>query len=136
MSDVRKIHQFFFDFDGKTLHDYPIFVESQMLFKSQVGWRYRLWNSKNVKKMCRKFFPKLWPRYKQMLPIQQVDTGKYLVAHLLGGVVADLDVLIRCNLEKIVGCKPYVFDRCSRFGVIANDFFYVGLERLFWANGR
>ena len=61
-----------------------------------------------------------------MLPIQMLDVGKYLVADAIGGLVVDLDVLPRRPLEDIVGASPYVFDRCSRKGVTANDFFYVG----------
>ena len=43
------------------------------------------------------------------------------------GLIADLDVLPRCHVSKIVaGNMPYVFDRCSRQGIIANDFFDAG----------
>jgi len=29
-------------------------------------------------------------------------------------------------MDEVVGTSDYLFDRCSRKGVIANDFFYVG----------
>ena len=133
---IRRIHQFFLNFDGKRLHDYPIFVRSQELFKAQPGWKYKLWCEKQVGLLCRTRCPQLWPRYRRMLPIQRVDVAKYLVADAFGGLVADLDVLPRRPLDKVVGSSPYVFDRCSRKGVTANDFFFVGLLLLllllFW----
>jgi hypothetical protein len=36
-----------------------------------------------------------------------------------------LDVIPLAPLDSIVSGRPYVFDRCSRRGVVANDFFYV-----------
>lgn len=122
---IRRIHQFFFNFNGKALNDYPIFVASQALFKAQRGWKYKLWSERQVERLCRTRYPKLWPRYRRMLPIQQVDCGKYLVADAIGGLIADLDVLPRRALDEVVGTSDYVFDRCSRKGVIANDFFFV-----------
>jgi len=123
---IRRIHQFFFNFNNKRLHDYPIFVRSQELFKAQPGWKYKLWNEKQVELLCRTRYPQLWPRYRRMLPIQMLDVGKYLVADAVGGLCVDLDVLPRRPLEEVVGTSEYVFDRCSRKGVTANDFFYVG----------
>ena len=123
---IRRIHQFFFDFNGKRLQDYPIFMRSRALFEAQKGWKYKLWNERQIEHLCRTRYPKLWSRYRRMLPIQRVDTAKYLVADAIGGVIADLDVLSRRPLDEVVGASPYVFDRCSRKGIIANDFFYCG----------
>jgi len=53
-----------------------------------------------------------------------------LIADRYGGVVSDLDVLPLRPLDEIVGSSPYVFDRCSRKHIIANDFFYVGEKGL------
>ena len=58
--------------------------------------------------------------------MQRVDLAKYLVAHHVGGLVADLDVMPKCHVDDIIGDKLFVFDRCSRKHVVANDFFYIG----------
>ena len=36
------------------------------------------------------------------------------------------EALRKCSLDKIVGDRSYLFDRCSRQHVIANDFCHVG----------
>ena len=59
-------------------------------------------------------------------PIQRVDLAKYLVANFVGGLVVDLDVLPKCHVNVVIGEKMFVFDRCSRKHVVANDFFYIG----------
>ena len=41
-------------------------------------------------------------------------------------VIADLDVMPLRHLDEFIPTQPYLFDRCSRANVIANDFFYVG----------
>ena len=121
------IHQFFFRFNGKELRDYPMFVASHKAFKHARGWRYKLWNEKSVEHLCKSMYPQLWATYTRLrYPIQRVDLAKYMVADTFGGIISDLDVLPMCHVNKIVdGSTPYVFDRCSRHGIIANDFFYV-----------
>ena len=103
-----------------------MFVTSRALSEAEHGWTCKLWAERQVERLCRTRYPKLWPRYLKLLPIQQIDVAKYLVADAEGGIVADLDVLPRRSLDKVVGASDNVFDRCSRKGVIANDFFYVG----------
>ena len=124
---VRKIHQFFFQFEPlRTLEDYPIFVQSRKLWRGMGGWSYTLWDEALVEALVRKHCPDMLETYSSLrYPIQRVDLAKYLVAHHVGGVVVDLDVLPKCNVDDIIGDKPFVLDRCSRKHVIANDFFYV-----------
>ena len=133
---IRRIHQIFFDFgDGKSLHDYPFFVQSHNAFRSMPGWRYKLWDEAAVERLLRTRRPELWETYCSLgHPIMRVDMAKYLIADAVGGIVADLDVLPLCHLDAIIGDHPYVFDRCSRKHVVANDFFYVGSGGLpgFW----
>jgi mannosyltransferase OCH1-like enzyme len=133
---IRRIHQIFFDFgDGKCLQDYPMFVQSHNAFRSQPNWQYELWDEAAVERLLRTRRPELWDTYCSLEhPIMRVDFAKYLIADTFGGIVADLDVLPLCHLDDIVGDRPYVFDRCSRKHVVANDFFYVGPGGLpgFW----
>ena len=73
-----------------------------------------------------KHCPEMWQTYSALrYPIQRVDLAKYMVAHFVGGLIVDLDVLPKCHVDEIIGDKPFVFDRCSRKHVIANDFFYI-----------
>ena len=76
--------------------------------------------------------PEFSPTYESFkYPIQRLDIAKYLVAHHTGGLVADLDILPKCHADKIVGDGvPYLFDRCTRKRIVANDFFYVGAQGL------
>ena len=134
---IRRIHQIFFDFgDGKRRQDYQLFVQSHHAFTSFPGWRYKLWDDAAVERLIRARRPELWDTYGFLEhPIMRVDFAKYLIADAVGGIVADLDVLPLCHLDAIVGDRPsYVFDRCSRKHVVANDFFYVGSGGLpgFW----
>ena len=127
----RSIHQIFFDFNGKSLEDYPIFVASHEAFKNMPGFNYKLWNERAVDELCRERYPTLWPTYKNLpYKIQKVDLAKYLVADssARGSWVVDLDVVPQCPTLDVLleSDPPYVFDRCSRKHVIANDFFYVG----------
>ena len=123
----RTIHQIFFRFDGRSMRDYPVFVASHVAFKRMRGWTYKLWNEKDVEQLCRTHYPGLWKTYRGLkYDIQRVDVAKYLLADSLGGVIVDLDVIPLTHISNIVAGRPYVFDRCSRNGIIANDFFYVG----------
>ena len=120
------IHQIFFRFNGNEFRDYPVFVASHNAFKRMRGWRYKLWNEQDVEQLCRAQYPGLLETYRGLkYDIQRVDIAKYLIADSLGGVVVDLDVMPLTHISNIVADRPYVFDRCSRKGVVANDFFYV-----------
>ena len=122
----RTIHQIFFRFDGRSMRDYPVFVASHDAFKRMRGWTYKLWNEKDVEQLCRAQYPRLWKTYRGLkYDIQRVDIAKYLIADSLGGVVVDLDVMPLTHISNIIDGRPYVFDRCSRKGIIANDFFFV-----------
>jgi mannosyltransferase OCH1-like enzyme len=125
---IKRISQIFFDFgNGKRLKDYPFFVQSHRALKSFPGWRYKLWNEEAVERLIRTHRPELWDMYASLEhPIMCVDFAKLLIADVRGGIVADLDVLPLCHPDHIVGDRDYVFDRCSRPHVVANDFLYVG----------
>ena len=130
MECVRKIHQIFFKFDQRELHDYPIFVESHNAFRRMPGWEYRLWNEADVEHLCKSRYPQFWETYHSLkYNIMRVDAARYIIADTFPySVVADLDVLPLCHLDDFINMQPYVFDRCSRRGVVCNDFFYVGTE--------
>ena len=49
-------------------------------------------------------------------------------------LICDLDVLPLCHPDGIIADRDYVFDRCTRKGIVCNDIFYVknaGLPGLF-----
>ena len=123
----RTIHQIFFRFDARSMRDCPVFVASHNAFKQMRGWAYKLWNEKDVEQLCHARYPRLWKTYRGLkYDIQRVDIAKYLIADSVGGVVVVMDVMPLTHISNIVDGRPYVFDRCSRKGIIANDFFYVG----------
>ena len=129
MPAIRKIHQFFFDFGGgKVLADFPIFVESKNAWSTMEGWEYTLWTESMVETMIGTHCTEFMRTYESFkYPIQRLDLAKYLVGHYAGGLVVDLDVVPYCHVDKIVGDDvPYLFDRCTRKRIVANDFFYVG----------
>ncbi len=125
---IQKIHQVFFDFDGRKLTDYPIFVRSQRAYKDMKGWEYKLWNERAVDRLCRKKYPKLWPVYASLpYAISRVDLAKIMILDSEGGCVSDLDVIPRRPLSDVIGDGTrYLFDKCSRKHVIANDFMFAG----------
>ena len=133
---IRRIHHFFFDFgDGKTLSDFPIFVESKAAWSSMRGWEYTLWNETTARNLVETRRPEFLDTYDSFkYPIQRLDVAKYLVAHHIGGFVVDLDIvpLPKVRVDDILGrnSPPYLFDRCTRKGIVANDIFYVGVQGL------
>ena len=127
MPPVRRVHQIYFNFDGRALQDHPLFARSHDSFRGMRGWTYRLWDESSIEHLCKSKYPSLWGVYRRLkFPIQRVDLAKYMVLDTFGGVYADLDVLPKFHVGEIVGDRPYLFDWCSRRHVIANDFMFVG----------
>ena len=128
MECASKIHQIFFKFDHRELHDYPVFVESYNAFRRMPGWEYRLWNEEDVEHLCKRQYPRFWETYRTLkYDIMRVDAAKYMIADSFPySFIADLDVVPSCHLDEFINTQPYVFDRCSRRSVICNDFFFVG----------
>ena len=124
---IKRVHQLFFDFDGRKMEDFPLFLRSQESFHRMAdGWEYTLWGEAEIERLCRERYPAFWPTYNALpYKIQQLDAAKYMLLDT-GGLVSDLDVLVSAPLDEILGDAPYVFDRCSRKNVVANDFLYVG----------
>ena len=121
-----KVHQIFFNFDGKTLLETPIFAKSLAAFGQMQGWDHKLWNESDVDALIRKDYPEYLQLYRD-LPhaIQKVDVAKYAILNSCGGLYADLDVLPKYPLTEIIGNCDFLFDRDSRKGVVANDVIYV-----------
>ena len=126
---IKAIHQFYFDFGIGQLSDNRIFQQSNQEFQDMKGWTYKLWTESEVYHLCKTQFPDSINVYSSLIPIQRLDLAKYMVAHTYGGVIVDLDVLPLKHLDTFI-CQPYLFDRCSRKNIIANDFFYVGCQGL------
>ena len=132
MEQQRTVHQiFFFNFDDRTLQDYPVFVKSAEAWSSFSGWGYKLWNEADAEKLCQSTYPQLWETYRALrFPIQQVDLLKYMIADNFSRsgqetLVCDLDVLPLCHPDEIVADKDYMFDRCTRKGIVCNDILFV-----------
>ena len=121
-----KVHQIFFNFEGKTLLETPIFVKSLVAFSQMQGWDHQLWNESDVEALITKDYPEYLQLYRD-LPhaIQKVDVAKYAILNSCGGLYADLDVLPKYPLAKVIGNCDFLFDRDSRKGVVANDVIYV-----------
>ena len=117
---VKKIHQIFFDFDGKVLEDFPAFSASRAKFENMEGWSYTLWDESMVAGVIKQKYPLVFDEY-NALPraIQKVDLAKYIIADAIGGVVADLDVIPSTHLDNVVS-PPCTFDRCSRASITPN----------------
>ena len=140
MERRRTVHQIFFNFDDRTLQDYHVFVKSAEAWNSFSGWGYKLWNEADAEILCQSTYPQLWETYRALrFPIQRVDLLKYMIADKFSRsgqetLVCDLDVLPLCHPDGIIADRDYVFDRCTRKGIVCNDIFYVknaGLPRLF-----
>ena len=127
---AKAIHQIFLRFDQRVLDDYPLFAESKTTWENMAGWTYKLWDDQAVEALCKDKCPQLLATYGALrYPVQRVDLAKYMIAHHYGGLIVDLDILPLCHADAIIPKRcAYLFDRCSRKHVIANDFFYVGGE--------
>ena len=53
MPPVRRVHQIFFNFDGRVLEDNPLFARSQEAFRGMRGWRYQLWDESSIEQLCK-----------------------------------------------------------------------------------
>ena len=125
---VRRIHQFFWPFPPqyRSIRHFPLFQKSMKAFQKNKRWKYHLWRKSEVLKLCRLKYPHLLKHFKSLkYEINRLDMAKYMVANSYGGIIADLDVIPQQSLDKIIKNKTYLFDRCSRKNIIANDFFYV-----------
>ena len=124
---TKNVHQIFLRFDDRVLEDYPLFAESKAAWGSMAGWAYKLWDEQAVEALCQDKCPEILATYESLkYPVQRVDLAKYIIADNCGGLIVDLDVLPLCHADMMIpeGCA-YLFDRCPRKHVIANDF-YVG----------
>lgn len=124
------IHQIFINFDGKSIADYPTFVKSHNAFRNMPGCSYRLWNYVDILQLLSEHYPRLMYYFCNLqYRIQQVDLTKYMIANTYAPcVVCDLDVFPMQHVRAIPGIRanwPFVFDRCSRQNIVANDFFFV-----------
>ena len=109
MPPVRRVHQIFFNFDGRALQDHPLFARSHDAFRGMRGWTYRLWDESSIEHLCKSKYSSLWSAYRRLkFPIQRVDLAKYMVLDTFGGVYADLDVLPKLHVGEIVGDRPYL----------------------------
>ena len=59
MPPVRRVHQIFFNFDGRVLEDNPLFARSQEAFRGMRGWRYQLWDESSIEQLCKSKYPSL-----------------------------------------------------------------------------
>ena len=79
------IKSIFFDFDGRALCDYPVFVASRDAWRNMSGWTYRLWDEGAVEDLCKATRPEILRIYRSLrYPIQRVDLAKYIIADTPG----------------------------------------------------
>jgi mannosyltransferase OCH1-like enzyme len=124
---TKRIHQFFFKFppDFRELESYPLFVESMDAYKKNSGWEYKLWSESDVDRVL-ETMPVFFDFYKKLrYDIQRVDAAKFIIGHIFGGVVSDLDVVPTVPLDDIVLSDNMLLDRDTFQKNVANDFFYV-----------
>ena len=89
------VHQIFFKFppDYLPIETFPDFLHSKRRFQQCEDWDYKLWDEKMVKELILDCCPDFLPFYEELrFDIQRVDVAKYLIAHFVGGLIADLDV--------------------------------------------
>ena len=109
------IHSIFYDFgEGKTIQDYPRFVEcadhnERFAEDNQQTYCYLLWDKKKCDALIRDRFSEyqnLWDDF--VYPIQKVDFIRYCILYTFGGIYLDLDVKIIQNPESLLS-NPFFF---------------------------
>tara|TARA_R110000824_G_scaffold79854_1_gene201145 strand:+ start:77 stop:733 length:657 start_codon:yes stop_codon:yes gene_type:complete len=115
----KLVHQIFYDFGaGKTLEDYPRFVEclsENRRFCEETGYIHTLWENEEIDELIATEFPgylKLWEDFTQ--PIQRVDFARYCILHRYGGIYIDLDI-------KIIQDPGHLLDQSSFFTTWNDD---------------
>lgn len=95
----KVIHQIWYNFgEGKTIDDYPRFVEclsKNRSFCASLGYGHILWDNETCDALILNTFPQylqLWKDFSQ--PIQRVDFIRYCIISTYGGIYLDLDVKI------------------------------------------
>ena len=103
------IHSIFYDFgEGKTIQDYPRFVEcadhnERFAEDNQQTYCYLLWDKIKCDALIRDRFSEyqnLWDDF--VYPIQKVDFIRYCILYTFGGIYLDLDVKIIQNPEPLL----------------------------------
>jgi len=112
------IHQIFWKFTDKELHEIPVFkknVERTKKFCKEHNYHYKMWNLKDCEELIIEKYPQyicLWSEFR--FDIQRCDFIRYLILHTHGGWYVDCDVYPTQNLDYFKG-----FNEC--FTTWSND---------------
>ena len=105
------IHQIFWKFKDKELHEIPVFkknVERTKQFCKEHNYQYKMWNLRDCEELIVEKYPEyicLWSEFR--FDIQRCDFIRYLILHEYGGWYVDCDVYPIQNLDSLK-----CFDEC------------------------
>ena len=112
MAIPRKIHQVFWSFTGKELHEIPKFKDhttKTRQFANHYGYEYKLWDLKDCEELLVETFPQyinLWTDFRY--DIQRCDFIRYLILFIHGGWYLDCDVYPLQDMKPLEN-KMHVF---------------------------
>jgi len=101
----KLIHQIFWKFTEKDLHEIPSFqrcVSETKDFCQEHGYEYKMWGLKECEELiCDKYlhYVDLWNSFRY--PIQKCDFIRYLILYEYGGWYVDCDVFPIQNLDSL-----------------------------------
>tara|TARA_R110000787_G_scaffold58558_2_gene133298 strand:- start:137 stop:802 length:666 start_codon:yes stop_codon:yes gene_type:complete len=101
----KSIHQVFWNFKGKELHEIPVFkknVGRTKQFCKEHNYQYKMWSLKDCEELIVEKYPEyicLWSEFR--FDIQRCDFIRYLILHQYGGWYVDCDAYPIQNLESI-----------------------------------
>jgi len=105
------IHQIFWKFKDKDLHEIPVFkknVERTKQFCKEHNYEYKMWSLRDCEELIVEKYPEyicLWSEFR--FDIQRCDFIRYLILHEYGGWYVDCDVYPIQNLDSLLD-----FDEC------------------------
>ena len=105
------IHQIFWKFKDKDLHEIPVFkknVKRTKQFCKEHNYQYKMWNLRDCEELIVEKYPEyicLWSEFR--FDIQRCDFIRYLILHEYGGWYVDCDVYPIQNLDSLK-----CFDEC------------------------
>lgn len=117
------IHQIFWKFKDKELHEIPVFkknVQRTKKFCRENNYHYKMWNLKDCEELIVEKYPEyicLWSEFR--FDIQRCDFIRYLILHEYGGWYVDCDVYPIQNLDSLLGFANEVVKEC--FTTWSND---------------
>tara|TARA_Y100000592_G_scaffold41131_1_gene65155 strand:- start:24 stop:734 length:711 start_codon:yes stop_codon:yes gene_type:complete len=110
MQPSKKIHQIFWNIQGKELDEIPLFVQSIKSIKEKnPDTKHILWSKADCEKLIKNKLPEYLDFYNEMkYDIQRLDFMRAAILYCEGGIYVDLDLICLKNIDKLFTYKFFI----------------------------